>query len=692
MKSITRPSGFGAGFARAGGGGLFGKMLGGAAAYRPGGAGGMLSGLVQSGASLALMPARIVASFARLIPGIGGVLSNVVGGATNILQGLVGIAANVVGGILNVFTRLVSATVKIFGRVVRAAGRILGRLVKIAATVGLGAGVALGYLLLRGIKRNMSEAQLKEILKRRIGGAWQAAWGEIERVRRFGGFEVEELAEAMIRLQRADLKKPHEYLELMVDTAHGARASLQEVSDLFLRMAAGGGGRVGFMLQRFGFKPEEIKRIKNVRDLAAALEKKFGGVAKSIDRLDPLSNIWRNMRDAVRDLTVELAEKLTPWLNRVVDWLDRLRESDAFKRLAEDIGRAGEWLTEKFVAGIKAAWEWMTTRDWSKTWSGLLDAPRRLVDEVLPDVIGLFAVKTEQGLKAGPLTKAIVSGVEYIVAKVLGVLEGLWAAIRTRATETIAGVFRSMAGVLQQKAIDVLEKPKREAVAAARRRAEAPMSAPERGAHRLFGKSEEEIREERRQYARDLEARPASEFTPLPQDVVKGAAYHGAAEELFDTANAIEGAGAAAEDTAPRLAALGVAADNAAAAMSNALGATGAQTERIGGGIASILSGLFPARPPEELQAADAARAARAAGQGPGLKKTRERLASREELQRLLQRTGYTEAAEKVGGEIEDLKAAIVDWGGRVADGHDEHAQQIHDLERRVSRLGTTRK
>ncbi len=393
---------------------------------RPGGAGGMFAGLVQGATSLALAPVRILAGFAKLIPGIGGILGGVVSTGANILQGLVGIAANVVGGILNALGKLVAGVAKIFARVVGAAGRALGKIGKIAGVIGLAAGATLAYMIYKGIKRNFTERQLRAIFKARMGKAWQAAWAEVLKVRQFGGFEVSELADALIRLQRGGFKHPQRFLETMVDTAHGAKASLQEVADILLRMkAGGGGGRVATMLQRLGFTKAATDRIKTAAHLLAALQKRYGGIARQIDKLDPLANIWRNVRDAQRDLTEDLAKRLTPRLNRLVDLMDRFRASAKFKEWKKTIGEVGDAIAARIEAGIERVWNYLTTRDWGKAWQGVLSFPARMWKEVVPDIGRLFVDKSGSGWM-GPITATIVAAFEWVAAKLNEIFMVLW--------------------------------------------------------------------------------------------------------------------------------------------------------------------------------------------------------------------------------------------------------------------------
>jgi len=704
MKSITRPSGFGAGFARAGGGGLLGKMLGGAAAYRPGGAGGILSGLVQSASGLALAPARILSSFARLIPGVGSIISGVVGGAANILQGLVGIAANVVGGIINALGRLVSAAARIFERVVRAAGRILGRIVKVAAGVGLAAGAVLGWQMLKGIRENMRLADWRQVLAKVYGDGAKAAERFARDLSLQTPFTPMQALEAVAGLGAAgvDYKK---YMGIAADWAAGAKRDLGEIIMIFQRIKAGQfgealeGARRGLIsaadLRGVGIKFDKQGRalatpMELMAGLAKVVEKRFDGMAEAASKVGsgPLSTLTGQ----IQDMRMELSE---PWYLRfnqaLIDmgtWLRKLAGEESWARLVE----MSEAVADAIDTKLRGAIEWLTTRDWSKTWSGLLDAPRRLVDEVLPDVIGLLVKKTDDGLKAGPLTKAVVAGVQYLISKVLGVLEGLWAAIRTRATETIAGVFDSMAGGMQQKAIDILEKPKREAVAAARKRAQEPMVAAYVGANRLFGKSYEDLQKERWARVRELENKPASEFTPLPQDLVKVAAYQTTSQGLFDVGNAIRGVGQSSDESKERIAALGASAERAAASLDQALGATGAQTERIGGGLADIARGLFPALPEGQLERRDQEAAARAGEEDPAIKRLRAVQKRQGDVRKLLEGSGYKEEAERVAQQMEERDEQIITMLEGLADGQAALAEQAAETRRRVKRLGSSRR
>ena len=459
QKSMARaltPTGLGAGFAGIGGGGILGKAFSGLAGYRPGGVGGVFAGITQSAASLALAPVRILSEFTRLIPGVGGILGGVVGTAANILQGLVGIAANVVGGIINAFGKLLQGIVSIFERIVGAVTGVLGKLLKVA----LGVGAGIGALMFLGIRRNFQEAQMARLLEVQFGKPMAAAiWAEIERVHEFGG-EISELFDTVRRLGRA-FEDPQKYLELMVDAAAGAGASLQEVADLLIRIKTGeggaGGGRVGFMLQRFGFTAQQIASIKTVEDLAGALQRRYAGLAQQMDRLDPLGNIWREIRLAQRDLTHDLALGLLPALNRVHEGMNQLRDSPVFLNLKRQIGEVGTAIVQKLQGALQGMWDWLSTRDWAAVWGNLLETPKRLAAQ-LGDIGALFLQKGPGGMELGPIVESVLNGVRWLVDQILIVLERLWGAIGQRAMTMVSDVMLSISSVLGAQIPAIWEK------------------------------------------------------------------------------------------------------------------------------------------------------------------------------------------------------------------------------------------
>jgi hypothetical protein len=292
---------------------------------------------------------------------VAGLLLGGLSTAIHVVTGLVGIVAGIASTIVTVFVNLAAQIVSIFTGLVGTVGGILWKLVKTATVVGAGVGAALGVALYKGISENFKEGQIKAVLKRRIGAGWEAAWKEIEKLRTETPFSAEQLGEALITLQRADLKDPARYLGVIADTATGAAASMTEVADLFVRMATGGGGRLPEMLRRFGFRPEQVQSIRTVADLARLLQQRFGGVNAEVDRFDAFGNIWEQVRLGLRDLTSALANYLLPILNAVTDKLEQLRESPAFARLKDKVKEVGQAIVE-FIGG---AINWLMTRAWS---------------------------------------------------------------------------------------------------------------------------------------------------------------------------------------------------------------------------------------------------------------------------------------------------------------------------------------
>ncbi len=673
---MTKSAGLGAGFA-----GIGGK-------FRPGGAGGMLAGLVQGATGLAMAPVRILAGFAKLIPGIGGILGGVVSTGANILQGLVGIAANVVGGIVNALGRMVAAAARIFTQVVGAAGRILGKIVKIAGVVGLAAGGALAFMVYKGIKRNFQEAQLKEIFKARMGGAWEAAWAEVLKVRKFGGFEVEELADSMIRLQRGGFKQPQRFLETMVDTAHGAKASLQEVADILLRMkAGGGGGRVATMLQRLGFSKADTDRIKTAGDLLATLEKRYGGISRSIDRLDPASNIWRNMTDGLRDLTEDLANRLTPRLNRLVDWMDRFRGSQTFKEWQKVIGDVGEAITDRVEGAIKGVWNYLNSTNWAEAWAGVLALPQRMLDDVIPDIGKLFVDKSGDGWM-GPITKAAVAGFTALAAQVRLVFQKLWGNIADDLRAALAKAIGGIGHSIMQHA----RKGEDEAI--------------ENVAKRMARLGEwkgkykptwDELSEEKREHYRTrVGVHPSAEILMAQ---AKAGVVRGKGEDLYGLAKAVAGTGKTAAQEERELSDARKEAAQSLKDFTTALAEAQEQVTQVMGGAGQVLGEAVPrAKPAEQIAAEREERRRAGVRETPGYKSRAAQIAKKRKTAGFARAAGYIEAAERLVAEADQLRLHLDAYLDRAEDAFerldDAQKRQGDTLRRhgnKLKNIGTSR-
>lgn len=320
--------------------------------------------------------------------------------------------------LINVVVTAVKAVVSVLEKIVGAVADVLGKVASVGVKVALGVGAAIGAALFMGVKRNFSEMQLQAIFKRRLGGAWTGAWAEVERLAARGGrFGISELADAMVLLSRTDLKRPEQYLQDIVDTANGAGASLEEVADMFVRITTkgeeGGLGRLAMMLQRFGITRAQASGIKSAADLAEVLRRKFGGIAAEMDRLDPMGEIWRNMKDGVRDLTRPLAESLLPVLNRIAERMEAMRQTPAFKDMAKRIGEVGGAVARFLDEKVVALYEYLTTRDWSG-WIANIPLGLKNLGLKLLDLRKLFVEEINGKLFKGPVTQAILGGLEWL--------------------------------------------------------------------------------------------------------------------------------------------------------------------------------------------------------------------------------------------------------------------------------------
>jgi len=433
--------GFGGGafgdFAKMFGGGAFGALAG-KLATRPGGLGGILSDVTKGAASLALVPVRLLSSFASLIPGIGGIFSGVISTAANILQGLVGIVANIAGGILNAVTSLAE-------KIVSTIGTVLGKVVKVGAAVGLGLGAALAAAAVKGILGNLAEMRLKAVLKRRLGAAWQSAWEEITRLSPITGFEETALADALVILSRTDLSRPAQYLGVIADAAVGAGVSLTEVASLFAQVAARGEdlGRARMQLYQLGIPKAQVESVKTVADLAAVLQARFGGVAREVARLQPMAQVWRAIWEDVEGLTEGLTTVLVPALNKVADWLDRLRSTEAFSKINEGLKNA-----------VGGAITWLETREWSwDNFKRAFDDLGKLLSDALSAGISLFASKDKAGAwHFGPMVDALKAAFDYVAAYVAGLFKMLWVQVGQDLANDIAMQLSKLGAGLQTHA------------------------------------------------------------------------------------------------------------------------------------------------------------------------------------------------------------------------------------------------
>lgn len=444
---------FGKNFAKTFGGGGLGSSLMGALGTRPGGIGGWISDIAKSAGGLLTVPMRVMGAFAGMIPGIGAVFGGIVGGVANILSGLIGIAANIAGMVVNVMAAALSRLIGAVEWIVGAVAGVLGKLLKTAAVVGLGVGAAIGFALYKGVQENFKEAQLKAILKRRLGAGMQAAWAEVERIKGASPFGEEELAGAVTTLARGDLKAPAQYLQVIADTATGAKMGLEEVATLFLKIASGekGAGEAQRTMKIMGFSETQIASIRNVADLAGILKGRFGGIAEEVSRLDPVHRIFQQIKDAVRDLSGGLAELLLPSLNAVADWMQRFRASPQFEKLKNWITEAGAAIQDKLLAGLN----WLETRDW--TWAnfkkglgGLVDAAKAFGSQLLD----MIAFRDPQGkLTAGPLVLGLLAAFKWVALEIEKIFRELWIRVGNNLVNTLANAAGQVGARMKAQAL-----------------------------------------------------------------------------------------------------------------------------------------------------------------------------------------------------------------------------------------------
>ena len=625
------------GFAQMFGGGVGGRIAG-ALATRPGGIGGMLSDVIKGATSLALVPVRILSSFAGLIPGIGGIFSSIVGTAANILQGLIGIVANIVGGILNAFAALV-------GKVAEIMGKVVGTLAKI----GLGIGAGIGVALVKGIVGNLNEMQIKAVLTRRLGAGMQAAWKEIERMRGASPFSEEQLAEAVAVLARADLRHPEQYLQIMADTAIGLRISLTEVADLFVQITARGEdlGRARMRLFALGIPKEQVDLIKSLGDLIEILRKRVGGLAAETAQLSPFRKIWEEVEEDLESLTESLTKALIPALERLRRLIASIRENAKFQELATELGGLGQ----KIIDGLEKAWNWLNTREWS--WESLKRGFRQVWTEVLP-----------------ALWQTMTAGFDWVIAYVKGAFQKLWVEVGQDLANELA---RVMVGIGAKMQMGAAQK----AGMFTRMRRWGGLGVPGGGHEGFFGG-----------------------FADIGA-VLLGTLGKGILGEKMGAAGAAEfKAGQAIAGIGERM--FGLARTDAEKAevlrgidqkMARAAAALEAAAGRLGGAVAGAAGEAFAGMPQERGIPAIPALAPNVEVAG-----LRQAIATNTAAAAALQRAGYTEKAAALRAETAAMSAVLTDVVNRLIDGQIQHTDDIRsirvileDMRRRLRNLGTAR-
>ena len=434
----TAKKGMGAGafggFAQAGQSRLGEKIM-----SQPGGIGGFFAGIVKGAAGLALLPVRILSGFAALIPGIGGVFARVVGTAANLLQGIVGIAANVVGGIVNAFGKLVAAITRIFTKIVSIAGRILGKIVGIAAKVGLGVGAVIAWQIVKGIRENMKLADIRQVLKKMLGGAAKAVEAFARKLSLSTPFTPMEMLRSSAGIAAVE-KNVKRYLGGIVDWAAGAKIALEEAIGVFQRAKSGQFGesmeglRRG-LISRGDMEAAGAKFNKQGSFLGSSVEfiaammkviaNRFGGMAKSAAEVG--SGPWSTFVGLVQDLRMAVSgpwyDRFNTGLKNINAWLLKIGGGDKIKKVIE-------WSRAAAAAvdgGISRALNTLATREWS--FGNLRKAFGVALDEMGAAVtwfIGLFGRLGKDGPEFGPLALALVEAFKWAAAAIKEVFDVLW--------------------------------------------------------------------------------------------------------------------------------------------------------------------------------------------------------------------------------------------------------------------------
>jgi len=456
-------------------GGLFGRSAGtggissglmGRLATRPGGIGGIFSGVMQGATGLLLLPARIISSFASLIPLVGGVLNSVVRSAANILQGLVTVAANVVGGIINAFGKLLRSVAAIFGRMVGIIGRILGRIGKIAGGIFLGIGAVSAWQFIKGLRENMGLADLRAIMKKIFGPIAKKMEDMARAVSLKTPFTPTELIRTVVTLGAARVKV-RKYLGDVLDLAAGTKGlgiRLEDVVRVFARLRAGTFGEAFERLREMTISRMELEKVglafgksgaflgtpmQAIAGVVEVIRQRFHGMAEEAAEVG--SGPWSTFVGAIENLRVQLTE---PWYDRFNNALKDInkgllklagarswREIIAKSRALADT--VDGWIRGVFIPAMQAGWRAATEfgakvtgafagREWglSNLKSALAEIPQ-FVTAQLPNALkilrsGLKIVGLEIHLWLKQLWQSIgpeVTAGLYIVAQ--KVFEGL---------------------------------------------------------------------------------------------------------------------------------------------------------------------------------------------------------------------------------------------------------------------------
>ncbi len=386
MRRMTRATGLGAGFAT------------GARAWRPGGAGGILAGITQGAASLVTMPARILGGFARLIPGIGGILSGVVSTGANILQGLIGVAGNIVGGIVNVFGKLVSLVAGIFTRVVGAAVGILGKLPRVILLAGgAAAGASAGFMALVGSVAKAGD-EIAKMAKRT--GLATGFLSEMKHVLELNDATLQDLQMAMRGVGRAvegASRGATEYAEIFDRLGVSYRDTngrIKQSERLFMDLVYALGRvrnetlRLGLAQKLFGRSGSALiplveagrKAIEQQRQEARELGLTWAGpAAAAAERYrDALTRVKNALRGLMQNFLIPFLEPFAARMERWSKWLARHKDDvrawgeSAAKAVEETIPKVLRWMA-KIPEAVADVYAKIAETDWPEAWTNFKD-------------------------------------------------------------------------------------------------------------------------------------------------------------------------------------------------------------------------------------------------------------------------------------------------------------------------------
>lgn len=402
--------------------------------------------------------------------------------ATGLLRGLVTVARSVVGGIVSAFRTLISALASVFRSVVSTISGILRTLIKVAAGIGLAAGAAIGWQLVKGIRENMQLADIRAVLQKLLGDAAKGAEEFARTLSLTTPFTPMQMLQATAGLAavEADYRR---FLTQLTDWAAGAKRPLDEIVMIFQRAQVGQFGEAMEGARRALISMKDLQAqgaqfsggnafqgtpTEFVNALMGAVQERFGGMAEQAAEVGtgPLSTFV----GAIQDLRVQLTE---PWYERfnqgLIDlntWLLELAKTEKWETL---IDASTRW-SDALDRGIRRTLEWLTTRDWSfDSLKTALSELADLAESQLGRVRDLFAsqetmpfalpgmgvgtiVKDLLGGKGawsmGPLTKALVEGFRWAAGEIEAIFLTLWDRVGAGLVQTLLRAVNRVVGNL----------------------------------------------------------------------------------------------------------------------------------------------------------------------------------------------------------------------------------------------------